>query len=154
PRTSGTQGGPACIRSATTTAFPALRMSAPRSWAGPSASSGGTTPTAFPGPTPWSAVCRAPSAAERRRPFPRRRPADNRIVVSVSWPQSVFILLLAMGLGWLTVQPVAASDGAVLSGPLEIRIIGANSLRAFVALSPEDRRAAAALLNQVGGALE
>ena len=59
-----------------------------------------------------------------------------------------------MGLGWLTVQPVAASDGAVLSGPLEIRIIGANGLRTFVALSPEDRRGAAALLNQVGGALE
>ena len=58
-----------------------------------------------------------------------------------------------MGLGWLTVQPVAASDGAGLSGPLEIRIIGANGLRGFVALLPEDRRSAAVLLNQVGGAL-
>src|SRR5207247_11097889 len=126
----------------------------PSCWVGPPAGSGATTPTASATTTSWWTACPAPSAAPGPRPLRPRPPADNRIVVSLSWPRSGFILLLAMGLGWLTVQPVAASDGAVLSGPLEIRIIGANGQRRFVAPLPEATPAAAAPLNQVGAVVD
>ena len=74
--------------------------------------------------------------------------------MSLPWPRSGFALLLAVGLGWLTALPAAAGSTSVLAGPLEIRIIGANGLRDFIAQSPEDRRGAATLLKQVAGAME
>src|SRR5437773_12568557 len=86
-------------------------------------------------------ACHACWAAPDRRPLPRRPPADNRIVVSVSWPRSAFGLLLAVGFGWLAALPAAASAIDPYQGPLEIRIFGANGVaRDFIARSPEDRR--------------
>src|SRR5438445_4423440 len=100
-------------------------------------------------------ACHACWAAPDRRPFPPRPPADNRIVVSVSWPRSAFGLLLAVGLGWLTALPAAASAINPYQGPLEIRIFGANGVeRDFIARSPEHRRGTVALVNQIDGAIQ
>ncbi len=75
--------------------------------------------------------------------------------MSVSWPRSAFGLLLAVGFGWLTALPAAASAIDPYQGPLEIRIFGANGVaRDFIARSPEDRRGAVALVNQIDGAIQ
>src|SRR2546421_6705843 len=99
-------------------------------------------------------ACHASWAAPDRRPFLRRQPADNRSVVSLSWPRSGFGLLLAVGLGWLTALPAAAGSTSVPSGPLEIRITGQDGLRDFIARAPEDRRGALALVKQIDAALQ
>jgi len=62
--------------------------------------------------------------------------------------------LLAVSLVGLSSLTALAAHPASPSGPLEIRIVGANGLRDFIALSPEDRRGATALLNQVAGAMD
>jgi len=62
--------------------------------------------------------------------------------------------LLAVSLLGLSSLTALAAHPVSPSGPLEIRIVGANGLRDFIALSPEDRRGATALLNQVAGAME
>src|SRR5207244_8884129 len=114
-------------------------------------------PSVVSWPPTWSLrppACWAAPGPWRPSPLPRRRPADNRIVVSLPWPRSGFAVLLAVGLSWLTALPAAAGSTSVLAGPLEIRIIGANGLRDFIAQSPEDRRGAATLLKQVAGAME
>ena len=75
--------------------------------------------------------------------------------MSVSWPRSAFGLLLAVGLLWLAALPAAASAIDPYQGPLEIRIFGANGVaRDFIARSPEDRRGAVALVNQIDGAIQ
>ena len=56
-----------------------------------------------------------------------------------------------MGLSSLT---ALAAPPASPSGTIEVRLIGANGLRDFIAVSPEDRRGATALMNQVAGAME
>jgi len=62
---------------------------------------------------------------------------------------------MAIGLAGLTAVPGAAVDRFPSSGPLEIRIFGANGvMRDFVAQSAMDRRGALALVNQIGGAVE
>jgi hypothetical protein len=63
-------------------------------------------------------------------------------------------VLLAVGLGSLAPLPASAASPSVLAGSLEIRIIGANGLRDFIARSPEDRRGAVALVNQIVGATQ
>ena len=63
--------------------------------------------------------------------------------------------LVAIGLSGLTAVPAAATNTYPYSGPLEIRIFGANgALRDFVARSAADRLGATALLGQVTGALQ
>ena len=60
---------------------------------------------------------------------------------------------MAIGLAGLTAIPAVASDHPL--GPLEIRIFGANGeLRDVLAQSPEDRRGAIALVNQIDGATQ
>jgi hypothetical protein len=55
---------------------------------------------------------------------------------------------MAIGLAGLTALPAVASDHHL--GPLEIRIFGANGeFRDVLAQSPEDRRGAIALVNQI-----
>ena len=62
--------------------------------------------------------------------------------------------LLAVSLVRLASLSALAAPPASPSGSIEIRLIGANGLRDFIALSPEDRRGATALMNQVAGAME
>jgi hypothetical protein len=60
---------------------------------------------------------------------------------------------MAIGLAGLTAGPAVASDNHL--GPLEIRIFGANGeFRDVLAQSPEDRRGAIALVNQIDGATQ
>jgi hypothetical protein len=60
---------------------------------------------------------------------------------------------MAIGLAGLAAAQAAASETP--TGPLEIRIFGANGeVRDFLARSAEDRRGAAALVNQIEGAIE
>ena len=62
---------------------------------------------------------------------------------------------MAIGLAGLTAVPAAAGAPSPSSGPLEIRIFGANgSVRDFVARSAQDQRGALALVNQIGSAIE
>jgi hypothetical protein len=62
---------------------------------------------------------------------------------------------VTVGLAGLTAVTAAAADTSPLSGPLEIRIFGANgSLRDFVARSAEDRRGVAALVDQIAAAIQ
>jgi hypothetical protein len=70
------------------------------------------------------------------------RPAGKLIAASL------FASLIAV----LAAVPVSARD--YFAGRLEIRIIGANDeAREFIALSPQDRRGADELLQQVSGAM-
>lgn len=62
--------------------------------------------------------------------------------------------MLATGSLALTASPAAAKDIYAFFGPLEIRIIGAGDVRDFVAMSPEDRLGAAALVKQISGAMQ
>jgi hypothetical protein len=63
---------------------------------------------------------------------------------------------MAIGLAGLAAVPAAAaSDIYLASGPLEIRIFGANGeVRDFLPRSAEDRRGASALVSQIAGAIE
>lgn len=63
--------------------------------------------------------------------------------------------MLALGLAVVTVIPAAAKDTYALFGPLEIQIGGADGdLRQFMALSADDRRAAAVLVTQLADAIQ
>jgi hypothetical protein len=69
------------------------------------------------------------------------------------WRRCGCAAVLAIGLAGLTAAPAAAGDTHL--GLLEIRIFGANgAVRDFLARSAEDRRGAAALVNQIDGAIE
>lgn len=59
-----------------------------------------------------------------------------------------------MGLAWLGAVPAAAKDTYPFFGPLEIRIVGADDLRDFIALSAEDRRGATLLVEQLTTAMQ
>src|SRR5438132_5912469 len=62
---------------------------------------------------------------------------------------------MAIGLAGLAAVSAAASNSYPSSGPLEIRIFGANGdVRDFLARSAEDRRGALALVNQIAGAIQ
>jgi hypothetical protein len=62
---------------------------------------------------------------------------------------------MAMGLAGLAAVPAVASDIYPASGPLEIRIFGANgAVRDFLPRSAEDRRGAATLVSQIAGAIQ
>ncbi|HVS06171.1 MAG TPA: hypothetical protein VHK65_08385 [Candidatus Dormibacteraeota bacterium] len=62
---------------------------------------------------------------------------------------------MAIGLAGLAAVPAAASDTYPASGPLEIRIFGANGeVRDFLPRSAEDRRGAIALVSQIRGAIQ
>jgi len=62
---------------------------------------------------------------------------------------------MAIGLAGLAAVSAAASNSYPSSGPLEIRIFGANGdVRDFLARSAEDRRGAIALVNQIAGAIQ
>lgn len=62
---------------------------------------------------------------------------------------------MAIGLAALTAVPAAAGVRSPASGPLEIRIFGANgAVHDFVARSASDRHGALALVNQIGAAIE
>ena len=62
---------------------------------------------------------------------------------------------MAIGLAGLAAVPAAANDTYPASGPLEIRIFGANGeVRDFLPRSAEDRRGAAALVSQIAGAIQ
>jgi hypothetical protein len=63
--------------------------------------------------------------------------------------------VMAIGLAGLAAVPAAASDTYPSSGPLEIRIFGANGdVRDFLPRSADDRRGAIALVNQIAGAIQ
>jgi hypothetical protein len=63
--------------------------------------------------------------------------------------------VLALALAVATLIPAAAKDTYALFGPLEVQIAGADGdLRQFMALSADDRRAAAALVAQLAGAIQ
>ena len=60
---------------------------------------------------------------------------------------------MAIGLAGLAAAQAAASDSPL--GPLEIRMFGSNGeVRDFLARSPQDRRAAIALVTQIDGAIQ
>jgi len=62
---------------------------------------------------------------------------------------------MAIGLAGLTAVPAAATDRFNDSGPLEIRIFGANgAVRDFLPRSGEDLTASAALVSQIDSAIE
>jgi hypothetical protein len=62
---------------------------------------------------------------------------------------------MAIGLAGLAAVPAAASDTYPSTGPLEIRIFGANGeVRDFLPRSADDRRGAIALVNQIAGAIQ
>src|SRR2546428_5492729 len=62
---------------------------------------------------------------------------------------------MAIGLAGLTAVPAAATDRFTDSGPLEIRICGANgAVRDFLPRSGEDLTASAALVSQIDSAIE
>jgi hypothetical protein len=62
---------------------------------------------------------------------------------------------MAIGLAGLAAAPAEATDTYLSSGPLEIRIFGANGdVRDFLPRSAEDRRGAIALVNQIAGAIQ
>jgi hypothetical protein len=62
---------------------------------------------------------------------------------------------MAIGLAGLAAVPAAAGDTYPSSGPLEIRIFGANGdVRDFLPRSAEDRRGANALVKQIAGAIQ
>jgi hypothetical protein len=62
--------------------------------------------------------------------------------------------LLAFALAAVAFIPAAAKDTYALFGPLEVQIAGADGdLRQFLALSADDRRAAAALVAQLASAM-
>lgn len=71
-----------------------------------------------------------------------------------AWCRFAVGTLLAAGLAWLTSVPAAAKDTYPFFGPLEIRIVGADDLRDFIALSAEDRRAAILLVEQLTTAMQ
>jgi hypothetical protein len=71
------------------------------------------------------------------------------------WCRCGSAALLAIGLAGLTAVPAAASDSSPFFGPLELRIFGASGdLRDFIARSAEDQRGAAALVDQIAGAIQ
>jgi hypothetical protein len=62
---------------------------------------------------------------------------------------------MAIGLAGLAAVPAAATDTYPSSGPLEIRIFGANGeVRDFLPRSADDRRGAIALVNQIADAIQ
>jgi len=62
---------------------------------------------------------------------------------------------MAIGLAGLAAVPSVARDTYPSSGPLEIRIFGANGdVRDFLPQSGEDRRGAIVLVNQLAGAIQ
>jgi len=62
---------------------------------------------------------------------------------------------MAIGLAGLAAVPAAAGDTYPSSGPLEIRIFGANGdVRDFLPRSAEDRRGAIALVNQIADSIQ
>ncbi len=64
-------------------------------------------------------------------------------------------LLLSVGALALTASPAAAEASYPFYGPLEVRIVGANGeMRAFIALSREDRQGASALVRQITSAMQ
>src|ERR1700732_1674910 len=62
---------------------------------------------------------------------------------------------MAIGLAGLAAVPAAASDTYPSTGPLEIRIFGANGeVPDFLPRSADDRRGPIALVNQIAGAIQ
>ena len=62
---------------------------------------------------------------------------------------------MAIGLAGLAAVPATASDTYPSSGPMEIRIFGANGeVRDFLPRSAEDRRGATTLVSQIAGAIQ
>lgn len=73
----------------------------------------------------------------------------------LGWRRCSCAAALAIGLAGLTAVPALAWDSYPLLGPVEVRIFGANgNHRDFIARSAADRSGAAALVEEVVGAIQ
>lgn len=71
------------------------------------------------------------------------------------WRRFGSAILLTLGYVALRGVPAIAADTYPVSGPLEVRIFGAQgAVRDFIVVSAQDRHAARALVDQVTGALQ